>query len=154
VRRRLLRKLRARFDSADFVQAVWASFFADRAELDLFQTPEKVVAFLAAMAQRKVQQETRRQLRFSKRDLRREESLDDSLLGHARELAAQEPTPSEVVSANEIWDRLVQHQPAHYRRILALRFLGYTYPEIAEQTGLNEKTVRRVLDELAAKQQP
>src|SRR5438105_1685319 len=132
VRRRLLRKLRARFDSADFVQAVWASFFADRAELDLFQTPEEVVAFLAAMAQRKVQQEIRRQLRFSKRNLRREESLDDSVLGHASDLASHEPTPSEVVSAEELWDRLVQRQPVHYQRILGLRLLGCTCQEIAD----------------------
>jgi RNA polymerase sigma factor (sigma-70 family) len=155
VRRRLLRKLRSRFDSADFVQAVWASFFAGRTELTMFQTPEEVVAFLAAMAQNKVQQEIRTQFGTDKRDLHREQSLDDSAIeGIHEQLAAEQPTPSEVVAAEDLWDHLIQRQPVRYQRILVLRRLGCTHREIADQMGLNEKTVRRVLEELAAKQPP
>src|SRR5438552_17620213 len=62
VRRRLPEKLRPRFDSADFVQSVWASFFANRAELGRFQNAENLIAFLVVLAQNKVIDETRLQL--------------------------------------------------------------------------------------------
>jgi RNA polymerase sigma-70 factor (ECF subfamily) len=155
VRRRLRHTLRSRFDSADFVQAVWASFFADRAELGRFQTAEEIVAFLARMAQNKVNEETRHQLHTRKCNLGREQSLDDSAAAvRPSEIAAVQPTPSEVAVAHDLWDHLVQQQPLHYQRILALRCVGCTYREIADQLGLNEKTVRRVLEELSAKQLP
>ncbi len=155
VRRRLHHKLRSRFDSADFVQAVWASFFASRAALGKFQTAEEIVAFLARLAQNKVIDETRHQLYTRKCDLGREQSLDDSAAAvRPSEVAAAQPTPSEVAVAHDLWDHLVQKQPVHYQRILALRRLGCTYREIADQMGLNEKTIRRVLDELSGQQLP
>src|SRR5438552_15677561 len=95
VRRRLHPRLRTRFDSADFVQAVWVSFFANRAELRSFQRAEDIVAFLARMAQHKVTEGVRQQLGTGKRDLTREQSLDDSaVVGHLSELAGPGPTPS------------------------------------------------------------
>src|SRR4051812_35813356 len=61
VRRQLPRLLRSRFDSQDFLQSVWGSFFrrmrAGQAELD---APEKLIAFLARAARNKVIDEYRR----------------------------------------------------------------------------------------------
>jgi hypothetical protein len=47
VRQRMYHKLRPRFDSQDFVQQVWASFFVGDAKLPDFETPEEL-AFLRA----------------------------------------------------------------------------------------------------------
>lgn len=154
VRRRLHQKMRSKFDSADFVQAVWASFFAQRSELGTFQQAEEVVAYLVALAQNKVVDEARHQLGTCKRALGREQSFDDSRMGLGQELAAPQPTPSEVAMAHEMWDHLVQGKPVHYQQILALRRLGFTYDEIAARLGLNERTVRRVLQELLPKHLP
>src|SRR5579864_1112444 len=51
VRRRLPRRLRPKFDSVDFAQDVWASFF--QAEHD-FKGPEHLMAFLTRVARTKV----------------------------------------------------------------------------------------------------
>src|SRR5256885_494267 len=52
VRKRLSHKLRPRFDSIDFVQDVWASFY--RGEERKFEGPEHLIAFLTRVAQNKV----------------------------------------------------------------------------------------------------
>jgi RNA polymerase sigma-70 factor (ECF subfamily) len=148
VRRRLNRDLRAKFDSVDFVQAVWASFFADRPGLQRFRGPEDVANFLAAMASNKVIDETRRRLHTRKRDVSREEVLPESVL------VAPQPTPSEVVSVQEQWDQLLVGQPAHYQKILRLRREGVNCKDIAAQLHLNEKTVRRVVQKLLPKATP
>jgi DNA-directed RNA polymerase specialized sigma24 family protein len=47
--------------------------------------------------------------------------------------------------AKEQFERLLEGQPDHYQRILTLAREGSGAREIAEQTGVAEKTVRRVL---------
>ncbi len=49
VRNRLWHRLRSKFDSQDFVQQVWASFFDDRGSLPDFQSPEDLIAYLQAI---------------------------------------------------------------------------------------------------------
>src|SRR5947209_4307143 len=66
VRRRLSRKLRSKFDSLDFVQDVWASFFARRPPENIFASPEALFAFLARVAQHKVIEATRQRLQTQK----------------------------------------------------------------------------------------
>ena len=145
VRRRLSKQIRAKFDSLDFVQAVWASFFADPKQFARFDRPEDLVGHLAVLAHNKVVDEIRRRMRTEKYNVNRERSLDDSGLHFAGELTDREPSPSETAIAHELWARLVQGQPDHYRRILELRRAGNSNQQIADQLGLNEKTVRRVI---------
>jgi DNA-directed RNA polymerase specialized sigma24 family protein len=84
-----------------------------------------------------------------KRALSREQSLDDSTLAPAAlDRRSSQPTPSEVAIAREQWERMAQDQPAHYRQIIVLRLHGYTYQAIADELGLSERTVRRVLVQL------
>src|SRR4051794_9225673 len=55
VRRQIPRILRSRFDSLDFLQSVWRSFFRRmRAGPDEFEDPRHLVAFLARAARNKV----------------------------------------------------------------------------------------------------
>ena len=145
VRRKLSRAIRSKFDSLDFVQAVWASFFGAPQQFVRFDRPEDLVRHLAAIAHNKVVDEIRRRMETDKYNINRERSLDDSTLHFSRELASQEPSPSEVAVADEMWTRLIRGQPAHYQRILELRRDGHTQQQIADQLGLNERTVRRVI---------
>src|SRR5205085_6558387 len=62
VRRTLDRRLRGKFDSVDFVQAVWASFFREPAQILEFQSPKQIVRYLATAAEFKVTDEMRRRL--------------------------------------------------------------------------------------------
>ena len=46
VRRRLDRRLRSQFDSVDFVQAVWASFFREPDQIRSFETLPDLIKYL------------------------------------------------------------------------------------------------------------
>ena len=147
VRRRLHRKLRSKFDSADFVQAVWASFFTGAPRQHAFDRPEALVAFLATLAQNKVIEAVRQRLESQKYDVARERPLDEPT---ADRVAARQPTPSQVAVANEEWHRLLADLPAQYQRILGLLREGHTRREVADELGVNERTIRRVIDRLGA----
>ncbi len=146
VRRRLSRKLRSKFDSADFQQDVWASFFANPAET--FAGPDALAAFLAGVARNKVLMAVRQRCRLQKYNVDRERSLDGSAAFQAADVASPEPTPSQVAAAHEKWDHLLQGQPRHARRILALLRQGHTHGQIARVLGVHEKTIQRLIRRL------
>jgi DNA-binding NarL/FixJ family response regulator len=49
---------------------------------------------------------------------------------------------------------MLENQPSHYQRMLRLRGNGATYTEIAQQLGVDEKTVRRVFKKLLERLDP
>jgi RNA polymerase sigma-70 factor (ECF subfamily) len=154
VRRKLSNAIRAKFDSVDFVQAVWASFFATPRGFVGFDRPEELMGYLVTLAHNKVVDEIRRRMKTEKYNVNRERSLDDSDLHVGRSLAGLEPSPSEVAVADELWKRLLKGLPEHYRRILELRREGNTQQQIADELGLNEKTVRRAIQRIYDEQMP
>jgi RNA polymerase sigma factor (sigma-70 family) len=145
VRRLVDHRLRRRLDSQDFVQAIWASVFARPQKLLAMRQPEELIAYLAAITRNTVIDEARRQRDFKKRAVTREQSLEDATAAAGDELRCRQPRPSEIAIAREQWERLARDQPEHYRRIIALRLQGHTCQAIADQLGLSERTVRRVL---------
>ncbi len=149
VRRRLNREMRKQFDSQDFVQAVCVSFFRRRETITRFKTPDELMAFLGTVAGNKVINECRRLLTTKKYNVNREHETGNEGGELDRSLTAKGATPSEIVATREQIDRLVEGQPSYYKRILQLRADGETFHEIAETTGLNERTVRRVVKRLA-----
>src|SRR5271170_5545939 len=72
VRRNLNRRLRAKFDSADFVQAVWASFIALPLDRYNFEQSEALVGFLFHLARNKVVEAVRQRLQTQKYNINRE----------------------------------------------------------------------------------
>jgi RNA polymerase sigma factor (sigma-70 family) len=147
VRRRLNRRLRPKYGTSDFVQAVWASFFCGRAQLSRFEHSGDFVAFLTAMAQNKVVDECRHRLGTQKRDLRREQPIYTDT-SEEIPVRSREPAPSQVAIRNEQWQRMLEGLPTQYRQILELRLAGETQEEIALKLGVSERTVRRVLSKL------
>jgi RNA polymerase sigma-70 factor (ECF subfamily) len=147
VRRQLPRLLRSRFDSLDFLQSVWASFFRRlRAGPEQFEDPRYLVTFLARVARNKVVDQYRRAA-SRKHDLRREEPLSAGG-SPPHELIADQDTASELAEANETFDRLRNLLPADRRAILGLKVEGLSSREIGERLGLSERTVRRALEDL------
>lgn len=149
VRRRLHQRMRSKFDSQDFVQAVWASFFADLPHASRLACPRDLIAFLARTAANKVVGEHRRRMTGLKRNINREISIENCSASSDFPLASAEPTASQVAIANEQWGRLVADQPDHYRRVLELRVSGATIEQISEEMNLHERTVRRILQKLS-----
>ncbi len=149
VRRKMNRRLRSQYDSTDFTQAVWASFFTTSAEQFRFDTPEELVAFLAGMANNKLTEAYRNRVSAAKRDAGREQHFE---LGENDEVIIprdpRQPTPSQVLVAKEEWERLIEGLPSHYRLALELLRRGHTHAEVAERLDLSAKTIQRLLKRL------
>src|SRR4029079_8212441 len=105
VRRQLPRLLRSRFDSLDFLQSVWGSFFRRMRDAPTeVEDSRHLVAFLARAAKNKVIDEYRRAASL-KQDMHREEPL----WGDGRrpkEVADPIDSPSELAQAREVLGRL------------------------------------------------
>ena len=142
VRRRLHDRLRSKYDSLDFVQDVWASFFADVPQQHRFAEPKDLVAFLSRMAENKVAQAVRKRLVRQKYNVKREQPLEEPV---QTEVPAPEATPSEIVMGREEWDQLLQKQPLVHRRVLILMREGRSPEKISEELGISQKTVLRVI---------
>src|SRR5437868_2232302 len=75
IRHRLDQRLRQEFDSADFLQDVWKSFFQAPPPGRTFDRPEALIAYLAQVARHKVVDACRRRATHM-RDAGRERPLD------------------------------------------------------------------------------
>jgi RNA polymerase sigma-70 factor (ECF subfamily) len=143
IRRSLPDQLRPRFDSVDVVQSVWvhvltglragAWHFPDRAHLQ---------AFLAKVARRRLISRLRRHHPAARREQPAGTDLDALP-------APEQPRPSEVAQATELWDRMLALCPPGHHELLRLRRQGLALAEIARRTGLHEGSVRRILRRLA-----
>ncbi|OWK40231.1 RNA polymerase sigma factor [Fimbriiglobus ruber] len=142
VRRRLSQDLRLRFDSQDFAQDVWLSFF--RSAVDRLDLPDEgaLVAYLSQMARLKVAEEYRHQT-TQKVGLTR-----DTPLAATGELMTREPTPSAFAVAADQWEQLTARLPDRERGILRMLRDGHTHGEVAAAFGLSEKTIQRLVQRL------
>lgn len=143
VRQRLHRRLRSKFDSLDFVQDVWASFFSELPERKTFATPQDLVAFLTVIARNKVVDVVRMRMQQQKYNINRETPLES--LPSADRFPAAQQTPSEIMMGKEEWEVYLQKQPLVHRRILLLWREGETSSRIAEELRVSQRTVSRVL---------
>src|SRR4051812_927809 len=147
VRRQLPRLLRSRFDSLDFLQSVWGSFFRRvRSGPAEVEDSRHLVAFLARAAKNKVIDQDRRAA-SQKQDVHREEPLwVDG--GRPRDVADVADSPSDLAQAREVFVRLRDSLPEDRRTILELKADGLSSRDIGEQLGISERTVQRVLEDL------
>jgi RNA polymerase sigma factor (sigma-70 family) len=142
VRRRLNVSLRARFDSLDFAQDVWYSFFRlviDRQDL---LTEGALIAYLSEMARLKVFEEFRHQMTQKVglvRDIR-----DPGM----NKFAGPGPTPSAAAMADDEWERLTAKLPERERAMLRMLRDGHTHADTAATFGMSEKTVQRLVRRL------
>ncbi len=149
VRGRLPRMLRTQFDSMDFVQAVWQSFFVDlRSSSRQFENVQHLRGFLAGVARNKVYEEHRRLTRTKKHALGREQSLYVRRGSREVELGliSPEPTPSQTVQASDRLAQLVAGCGPLEAQVITLRHQEMTFDEIARRTGLSERSVRRIIN--------
>ena len=147
VRARLPKALRSRFDTMDFVQAVWQSVFAGPVRGPEFANMGHFRGYLAGVARNKVFEEYRRNTTTQKLNLRREEPLYVRRNGHdaPRDLPSTDPTPSQVAVAGECLDRLLAGT-LEDAEVVQMRHAGLTLDQIAKKTGVSERSVRRVME--------
>ena len=141
--------MRSVFDSLDFTQDVWASFFTLPADGVTFAGPDALVDFLESVASHKVVEAFRRKMRGVRENLNRVQTLEKVLLPDGRH-----PTPSQVAVADEGWAVLVAGQPPLVRQVIALLREGYSYEEVGTRTGLHPKAIQRCVKRLTKRLQP
>ena len=145
VRARLRPHLRSRYDSLDFVNDVWASFFANPPREERLSDSASLIGYLARMARNKVG-EVGRRASTAKNDRDRETSLD--VVARATRgggLPAPDATPSQIVGAEDEFERLLRGRSPMHQGILTLLRDGMTYREIADRLNTTEKTVQRLV---------
>jgi RNA polymerase sigma-70 factor (ECF subfamily) len=154
VRDRLPRALRSQFDSMDFVQAVWKSVFTGfEPDLTQFTTAQHLKGYLEGVARNKVIAEYRRRTRTRKYDLKREEPLYVQRGNRelVREVPASDPSPSQNVQARDRFAQMIVGRSPLEVEVIELRRSGLTFDEIAQKTGINERSVRRIIDSVRRK---
>lgn len=149
VRRRMNRGIRDRFDSEDFAQAVWASFFGHLSVVERIRSEGELAGFLGRMASNKVIDAGRRQ------KVRPEKNYIDGNLPYVvndNRRRISQPTPSQFAVANEEWDRMTDKEDERAQKLLMLRRSGASTGEIAEKMGVSERHIRRILGRILRKQ--
>jgi RNA polymerase sigma-70 factor (ECF subfamily) len=142
-RRTLTPALRARFDSEDVVQSVWASLLhGSRHAGWRFASVDQLRAFLVTATRNRFLDWARRHGRSRER-----ERLHDLTAEHLP--ATCEPRPSQIAQREELWQRILAHCPPEHHVLVELKREGLTLDEIAHRTGLHRDSIRRVLRILA-----
>jgi RNA polymerase sigma-70 factor (ECF subfamily) len=140
VRRRLSSHLRAKFDSLDVVQSVWVHAISGfRRAGWRFESAAHLRAFLVRLTRNRLVDRFRR-VRLA---VERERPLDG-----AEPLLDPVGPPGDGLDAEELWARLLALCPSGHREILRHRRDGASAAEVARLTGLNEGSVRRILNAL------
>jgi RNA polymerase sigma factor (sigma-70 family) len=144
VRRQLPPRLRAKLDSIDVVQSVWADVlggfrdagwrFADAAHLRAFLIKVTRHRFIDRVRQHKTAVER---------------ELPLACVVPEQHPHAREPRPSEIAQANDLWNQMLALCPPAHHPVLELKRQGLTLMEVARRTGLHEGSVRRILRQLA-----
>jgi RNA polymerase sigma factor (sigma-70 family) len=146
VRKKLPPRLRAKFDSMDVVQSVWADLLRGFCEADWrFADEAHLRAFLVKLTRNRFID----QLRRHRTALARERPLGE--LVPADEPASPLPSPSQLVQADELGQRMLALCAPAHREIVRLRMRGIPVSEIATRTGLHVGSVHRILHDLACR---
>src|SRR5437870_4519669 len=119
VRRQLPAPLRAKFDSADIVQSVWADVLRGFRKAGCrFLDADHLRGFLFIATRNRLIDRIRQHRRAAERE---------EPLGEDRHLLpSPRPRPSEVVQAGDLWQRMLDRCPPEHRPILGLRRQGYS----------------------------
>ena len=143
IRRQLPSSLRARVDSCDILQSVWADLLPGfRRGGWQFPDAARLRSFLVRATRN----------RLIDRQRQHGPGLDRqrSLGGDLHDLPAPEAErASQQVQAGDLWERMLASCPPSHREVLRLKREGRTSAEIAARVGLHEASVRRILCDLA-----
>jgi RNA polymerase sigma-70 factor (ECF subfamily) len=144
VRRRLTPRLRTKFDSIDVVQSAWADVLEGFREGGWrFNDGDHMRAYLARVTYNHFVNNCRRNNHAVERER--------PFIGPEQPglPPSEQPRPSEVAQAGELWEMMMDLCPPAHHELLRLKRQGLPLAEIAARTGLHESSVRRILYELA-----
>ncbi|VTT99218.1 rna polymerase sigma-70 ecf-like protein : Transcription regulator LuxR OS=Rhodopirellula sallentina SM41 GN=RSSM_00164 PE=4 SV=1: Sigma70_ECF [Gemmataceae bacterium] len=149
-RRRIGHRMASRIDPEDPVQSAFRTFFARvRSDQFTFEGESDLFKLLVRLTVNK----TLRQIahhRAAKRDPGREAGHGPDGDGLLDQIIAAEPQPLVQVAVMEEFERFLMQLPEFDRKVLELKFEGYTTAEIAGKLGSYDRKIRRVFERAAA----
>ena len=144
VRRQLPARLRAKFDSVDVVQSVWADILEGLAASRWrFADANHLRAFLVKVTRNRFIDRVRRHSTALEREVSLTAATGDDLP------SSPEPRPSEVAEAGELWVQILALCPPAHHEVIRLKRQGLSLAEISARTGFHPSSVRRILYDLA-----
>ncbi|NIP86737.1 MAG: sigma-70 family RNA polymerase sigma factor [Planctomycetales bacterium] len=150
----LASRLQRRLGPEDVVQSACRTFLrrAQRGEFQLSDV-ESLWRLMSAITLTKVRQKARYHSR-EKRAMDREVYPGSDRSSQApweQDFATSEPSPEEVAEFADQLEQLLSGMEVEEKRLVQLKLQNYTNPEIAEQLGCSERTVRRILSRVKAR---
>ena len=143
VRRQLPATLRAKFDSVDIVQSVWAHLLHGFREAGWrFPNTAALRAFLVTVTRNRLTD----RVRHYRSTLQNQQPLYEACVD---QLPSAEPRPSEYAQAGDVWAKLLALCPPEHFELLQCKRQGLSLAEIAQRTGLHPDSIRRILRKLA-----
>jgi RNA polymerase sigma factor (sigma-70 family) len=144
IHRHVSGSLRAKFDSTDVVQSVWADLVDGLHHSKwTFESLDQFRAFLLKTTRNRFIDRVRRH----RKSLRREVSLSPENIDALP--ADRCPRVSENFYADELWQQMLEACPSAHYDLLMLKHQGASIAEIAERANLHKSSVRRILYDLA-----
>lgn len=151
VRRRLSPAFLRRFDSDDVVQSTLRTFFrrVQTGNVEMLEG-QRLWNLLCAIALTKLREKVRFHSRM-RRAIQRECSLQrpEGAVNLGAELAVPECSPSTEVDFADAFEAILQSLDEKDRLVIDLRLQGRSSQEVAEELGVSERTVQRMLVRLA-----
>lgn len=144
-RRRLHQPLQTLYDADDILQEVWKDFFSKRVHKQSFHTEAELSCYLAGMVRQIILELERRYYDTQKRDIRRRVPLDQAVKSKHQKLIDRRPSPEELLTDKEQWDRILHTLAPRSRKAVQLFRAGYTQTEILEFLGMSKRILGRVL---------
>lgn len=146
VRRQLPDRLRAKFDSVDIVQSVWADLLhGQRSGAWHFPDAQRFQAFLVQVTRNRfIATYRKNRLAFEK-----EQRLGN--MPSSEMPACPQPDVPQVLQAEELWEQMLALCAPEHQELLRLKRQGLPMEEMAARTGLHPGSIRRILRNLARK---
>jgi RNA polymerase sigma factor (sigma-70 family) len=132
---------------SDFVQVVWVAFFKRRFASHPCESIHWVREYMRGMARNVVRDAVRHHLETARRDAV-EVALEEALQAGDPALLARVAGPPESLTVKELWELMLKQVRPGRDAILQLLRDGHSVPEVARQSRLSEKTIRRLLQRM------
>jgi RNA polymerase sigma-70 factor (ECF subfamily) len=152
--------LRAKVDASDVIQeTLWKAY---RGFPEFRGTTEgELLAWLRRVLARTIADHVRRYAKTARRDVAREESIEDALDRSSealRALAADQTSPSAAAARREdgvaLADALATLRPEHREVILLRNLEGLDWPQVAERMGRTPDAARMLWGRALASMRP
>jgi RNA polymerase sigma-70 factor (ECF subfamily) len=137
-------RLKHKVDPEDVVQSVYKSFYRRYGDETIAaQGSDGLWSLLTVITLRKCADRAR-YYRAERRNIAQEASPGPAGDETWRSAVGREPTPEEAAALAEIVEQVLRNIDADERPIIELSLQGYSTPEISQQLGRAERSVRRL----------